>query len=171
MVKLITQIENRDLPTISNNFFPNPVWSSSNSFDYKQYYDKKRGLRTFQQARNKASCKPDQNFKVDNGSKHFYNITDYSTLMNVSKYYRNVHPYCELTNEGGNVIATGEEIFLATTTIDGIAGRETTQPYVLNENNKLTPTTINKIKGAIPYNNCTPFKNGFSRRINYTFRF
>ena len=28
-------------------FFPNPAWSASNSFDYKQYYDKKKGLRTF----------------------------------------------------------------------------------------------------------------------------
>ena len=41
VVKLITQIENRNLPTISNSF-PNPVWTSTQSFDYQQYYDKKK---------------------------------------------------------------------------------------------------------------------------------
>ena len=75
MVNFIRPIENIDLPTVANSFFPNPVWMSNQSFDYQQYYDRKKGLRTFQQARNKASCKPDANFKIDYETKHFYNFT------------------------------------------------------------------------------------------------
>ena len=53
MVKFIENIQQNNLPTISNNFFRNPAWSASDSFDYQQYYDKKKGIRSFQQARNK----------------------------------------------------------------------------------------------------------------------
>ena len=65
MVRLITDIQQNHLPTVSNSFSPNPLWRTTDSFDYQQYYDKKKGIRTFQQARNKANCKPDENFKLD----------------------------------------------------------------------------------------------------------
>ena len=64
MVRLITDIQQNNLPTVSNSFSPNPLWRTTDSFDYQQYYDKKKGIRTFQQARNKANCKPDENFKL-----------------------------------------------------------------------------------------------------------
>ena len=82
--------------TISNSFIPNgvPGWSTSQAFDYTEYYNKIKGLRSFQQARNKASCKPDENFKIDYSSKRFYNFTDYETRKNVAVYYRLIHPYC-----------------------------------------------------------------------------
>ncbi len=171
MVNFIRPIENIDLPTVANSFFPNPVWMSNQSFDYQQYYDRKKGLRTFQQARNKASCKPDANFKIDYDTKHFYNFTDYTTRRNVSKYYQMVHPYCELDNENPTTRATGTQIFNNTIAVEGIAGRESRTPLVPGENKQLTPTQLNQIKGAIPYNKCVQFKNGFGKTLQYSFRF
>ena len=171
MVNFIRPIENINLPTVSNSFFPNPIWINTQSFDYQQYYDKKKGLRTFQQARNKASCKPDENFKIDYNSKHFYNFTDYTTRRNVSKYYKLIHPYCELENETPNTQATGTQIFNNTIAREGIAGRESRTPFVPGINRELTPTQLNQIKGAIPYNKCAQFKNGFGKSLQYSFRF
>ena len=171
MVILTRPIENIDLPTVANSFFPNPVWMSNQSFDYKQYYERKKGLRTFQQARNKASCKPDANFKIDYDSKHFYNFTDYTTRRNISKYYQMIHPYCQLDNENPTIRATGTQIFNNTVAVEGIAGRESRTPLVPGENTSLTPTQLNKIKGGIPYNKCTQFKNGFGKTLQYSFRF
>lgn len=173
MVRYITQIENEDLPTVANNFFPNPAWSASNSFDYQQYYDKIKGIRTFQAARNKASCKPDENFKIDYSpnNRKFYNFTDYTTRRNVSKYYRLVHPYCELDNENPTTQVTGSQIYNNTISEEGIAGRESRTPYVPGEATQLTPTRLNQIKGGIPYNKCTNFKNGFGQTLQYSFRF
>lgn len=171
MVKLITHIKQSDLPTVSNSFFPNPVWNSCDSFDYQQYYDKKKGIRSFQQARNKASCKPDENFKIDYNSKRFYNFTDYETRKNVSVYYRLLHPYCQMDNENPNVTATGNQIYNNTIAIEGIAGRTNVTPFVPGQTEPLRPTQLNQIKGGIPYNNCARFKNGFGKGIQYTFRF
>lgn len=171
MVKFIENIQQNNLPTISNNFFPNPVWSASDSFDYQQYYDKKKGIRSFQQARNKATCKPDENFKVDYGSKNFYNFTDYKTRMNVSKYYYLVHPYCELNQTNPNTTATGTQMFNATIASEGIAGRNETLPIVPGPNQNLTATCQNRVKGAIPFDKCVNFKNGFRPGVQYSFRF
>ena len=173
MVKLITPIQQDDLPTISSSYFPGgvPVWSTNNSFDYTQYYNKKKGLRSFQQARNKASCKPDENFKLDYKSKKFYNFTDYETRKNVSVYYRLIHPYCQLDQEQPNTTATGSQIYNNTIAIEGIAGRTSTTPFVPGQTSPLHPTTINQIKGAIPYNKCVKFNNGFGKNIQYSFRF
>jgi hypothetical protein len=169
MVKLITEIQNENLPTISNSFFPNPQWSASNSFDYQQYYDKKKGIRTFQQARNKGTCKPDENFKVDYNTNRFYNFTDYTTRRNVAKYYHLIHPYCELDNEGTNTF-TGSLIYNTTITREGIAGAESRRPFIPGQTNPLTPTTLNEIKGGIPFDKCVNFKNGFGKGLQYTFR-
>ena len=169
MVKFNEKIQQGDLPTIANNFFPNPAWSGSNSFDYKQYYDKKKGLRTFQQAKSmkeQAPCKADENFKIDNNSRRFYNFTDYKTRMNVSKHYQLIHPYCEL-NENGVTTETGQQIFDNTIIQEGIAGRNSTTPYVYGV--ELTPTVQNKIKGALPYDQCINFKNGFRPSKTYKF--
>jgi hypothetical protein len=173
MVKLITNISQTDLPTISNSFIPNgvPGWSTSQAFDYTEYYNKIKGLRSFQQARNKASCKPDENFKIDYSSKRFYNFTDYETRKNVSVYYRLVHPYCQLDNNNPNFVASGNEIYANTINEQGIAGRVNTTPIVPGQSTGLNPTTINRIKGAIPYNKCANFKNGFGKNIQYTFHF
>jgi hypothetical protein len=175
MVKLIENIQQGDLPTISDSFLPNPVWRTSDAFDYGQYYDKKKGLRSFQQARNKPSCKPDTNFKLDSNTKQFYNFTDYQTRNNISKYYRLIHPYCELNSHQPNIITTGTDIYNNTIAHEGIAGRISTTPIIPGQipgqTYGLTPTTLNKIKGGIPYNNCVNFKYGFSKTINYSFRF
>ena len=170
MVKLITQIENRNLPTISNSFFPNPVWTSTQSFDYQQYYDKKKGIRTFQQARNKATCKPDENFKLDYESKKFYNFKNYSTRNNAAKYYHLIHPYCELDSESPNIITTGNVLFNNTIAVNGIAGRESTTPILPGQSKGLEITTMNQIKGALPFNQCINFKNGFGKTLQYSFR-
>ena len=122
MVKLIQDIQQNNLPTISNSFSPNPLWRTTDSFDYQQYYDKKKGIRTFQQARNKNQCKPDENFKLDYNSKRFYNFTDYKTRNYVSKYYQLIHPYCQLDSENSNISATGTQIFNNTIAVEGIAG-------------------------------------------------
>lgn len=171
MVKLITAIQQNNLPTISNSFYPSPLWRSSDSFDYQQYYNKKKGIRSFQQARNKASCKPDENFKIDYNSKTFYNFTDYETRKNVSLYYRLIHPYCQLDSTQPNVSATGNQIYNNTIGIEGIAGRTNTTPFVPGESVPLKPTTLNQLKGSIPYNNCVNFKYGFGKNINYSFHF
>jgi hypothetical protein len=169
MVRFNQTIQNTDLPTVANNFFPNPAWSSSDSFDYKQYYDKKKGLRSFEQARSinrTAPCKSDENFKIDNNTRRFYNFTDYKTRMNVSKYYQLIHPYCEL-NENGTTTETGQEIFDNTIIEEGIAGRNSNTPYVNNV--ELTPTVQNKIKGGLSFNQCINFKNGFKPNVSYRF--
>lgn len=173
MVKFITAIQQGDLPTVSNTYYPGPAppWSMNNSFDYTQYYNKKKGIRSFQQARNKASCKPDENFKLDYKSKKFYNYTDYETRKNVSVYYRLVHPYCQMDNENPNVVASGTQIYNNTLAVEGIAGRVNTTPFVPGQTEPLKPTVINQIKGGIPYNNCSSFKNGFGKSIQYSFRF
>lgn len=178
MVKFNEKIQQGDLPTIANNFFPNPAWSGSNSFDYKQYYDKKKGLRTFQQAKSmkeQAPCKADENFKIDTSDagptpKQFYNFTDYKTRMNVSKYYYLIHPYCEL-NDSGSTTSTGQDLYENTIGIEGIAGRNSTTPYTINAdtNSQLTPTVQNQIKGALPYDQCINFKNGFKPDEQYNF--
>lgn len=173
MVKYITSIEQTDLPNVSNTFFPSPVpaWSQNNSFDYTQYYNKKKGIRSFQQARNKASCKPDENFKLDYTTKRFYNFTDYETRKNVSVYYRLIHPYCQMNTEAPTVTASGSEIYNNTVAVEGIAARVNTTPFVPGQTEPLVPTQLNEIKGGIPYNNCAHFKNGFGKSIQYSFRF
>jgi hypothetical protein len=174
MVKVFCEnIHKNDLPTIANNFFPNPAWSSSNSFDYKQYYDKKKGLRTFQHARTMNPCKADENFKIDSStsgatSKRFYNFTDYKTRMNVSKYYHLIHPYNELNNSGG-VQKSGQYLYDQTILEDGIAGRNSTTPYIDTNGNKLNPCALNQIKGSLPYDQCINFKNGFKPDEQYSF--
>ena len=174
MVKFNEKIQQADLPTIANNFFPNPAWSASNSFDYKQYYDKKKGLRTFQHARTMNPCKADENFKIytsTNGPtpKQFYNFTDYKTRMNVSKYYYLIHPYCELNDSGTPI--SGKILYDNTIGIEGIAGRNSTTPYTdsTNDNSQLNPTVQNQIKGALPYDQCINFKNGFKPDEPYSF--
>jgi hypothetical protein len=177
MVKFNEKIQQSDLPTIANNFFPNPAWSGSNSFDYKQYYDKKKGLRTFQHARSldqSASCKADENFKIYTSNtgptqKQFYNFTDYKTRMNVSKYYYLIHPYCELNDSGSQIF--GNDLYDNTIGIEGIAGRNSTTPYTdgTNDTSQLTPTVQNQIKGALPYDQCINFKNGFKPDEPYKF--
>lgn len=171
MVKLIQDIQQNNLPTVANTFSPNPVWSGSNSFDYQQYYDKKKGIRSFQQARNKNECKPDENFKVDYNTKRFYNFTDYKTRNYVSKYYHLVHPYCQLDSENPNTIASGLQIYTNTLAVDGLAGQLSTTPLVPGQSEPLRPTTLNEIKGGIPFNKCTNFKNGFGKNVQYSFRF
>lgn len=171
MVKLITDIHQNNLPTVSNSFSPNPLWRTTDSFDYQQYYDKKKGIRTFQHARNKANCKPDENFKLDYNSNHFYNFTDYKTRSYVSKYYRLLRPYCQLDSETPNQTVTGGQIYNNTIAIEGLAGRNNTTPFVPGHSQPLEPTKLNQIKGAIPFNQCTNFKHGFNRNIQYTFRF
>lgn len=171
MVRLIQDIQQNNLPTISNSFSPNPLWRTSDSFDYQQYYDKKKGIRSFQQARNKATCKPDENFKVDYASKRFYNFTDYSTRNYVSKYYQMVRPYCQLDSETPNQTVSGGQIYNNTIAVDGLAGRSNTTPFVPGQTQPLHPTKLNQIKGGIPFNQCSDFKYGFKRNRQYTFRF
>jgi hypothetical protein len=171
MVKLIQDIQQNNLPTISNSFYPNPVWRTMDSFDYQQYYDKKKGIRSFQQARNKNKCKPDENFKLDYTTKRFYNFTDYKTRNNVSKYYHLIHPYCELDSENPTISATGTQLYNNTIAKEGIVGRLSTTPYVPGIDTPLQPTTLNEIKGGIPFNQCSNFKNGFGKNSIYTFRF
>ena len=171
MVKFNEKIQQADLPTIANNFFPNPAWSASNSFDYKQYYDKKKGLRTFQHAKSMNHCKADENFKIDTSTtgptqKQFYNFTDYKTRMNVSKYYYLIHPYCQLNDTGSQIY--GNDLYNDTIAAEGIAGRNSTTPYA-DSNTQLTPTVQNKIKGALPYDQCINFKNGFKPHEQYGF--
>ena len=170
MVKFNEKIQQSDLPTIANNFFPNPAWSGSNSFDYKQYYDKKKGLRTFQHAKTMNACKADENFKIDTSSQRFYNFTDYKTRMNVSKYYYLIHPYCELNDSGTQIL--GNDLYDNTIGIEGIAGRNSTTPYTdgTNDTSQLTPTVQNQIKGALPYDQCINFKNGFKPDEPYKFK-
>jgi len=175
MVKFNEKIQQGDLPTIANNFFPNPAWSGSNSFDYKQYYDKKKGLRTIQHARSLdqlAPCKADENFKIDTSTnaptpKQFYNFTDYKTRMNVSKYYYLIHPYRQLDKDG-TTIPTGQEMYEFTIAAEGIAGRNSTTPY-FTADRQLTPCLINEIKGALRYDQCINFKNGFRPSKTYNF--
>ena len=172
MVKLIQGIQQNNLPTISNSFSPNPLWRNTDSFDYTQYYDKKRGSRTFQQARNKDACKPDENFRVDNSSNFFYNFTDYRTRTVVGKYYKMVRPYCQMDSENPTTTATGQDIYNNTIAIDGIAGKTSTTPVVPGGGGeRLKPTQLNQIKGAVPFNQCVSFKNGFNMKTEYSFRF
>ena len=106
MVKLFSNINQNDLPTIATAsdetldpivnecntkagvVYPLPRWCSSDSFDYQQYYNKKKGLSTIKHARKIPDDKPkkDQNFKIDKVNKKFFFFKDYQTMFNVSKY-------------------------------------------------------------------------------------
>ena len=66
MVKLFTKIE-QDSPLC--------LCKNPDSFDYKDYYNKKIANRLYKQSQNKAPCKPDENFKVDNKTKKIYNYS------------------------------------------------------------------------------------------------
>lgn len=82
MVKFIEKIQNSNLPTVANNIAPNPAWNSNNSFDYKQYYEKKKAYRAFEQAKSLdenelTRTKVDESFKLDfsNDGPYVGNIT------------------------------------------------------------------------------------------------
>lgn len=184
MVKLIGYINQEDLPSISSSsnevleniknacntkqgiVYPLVRWNTMDSFDYQQYYDKKRGLETYKHAR--TSFKPDENFKRN--KKSFFYFKNYKTLYNVSKYNYLVNPYCELDDES-LFRQTGGNIYENTINEQGIKGRLTNTPIIKNntEINNLTPNLINKIKGNIPYKNCVTFKYGFKSNKNYSF--
>lgn len=181
MVKLFSNINQNDLPTIAtasnetldsidNNcnskkgiVYPLPRWCSSDSFDYQQYYNKKKGLSTIKHAKSISNNKPkqDENFKIDINNENFFNFTDYQTLFNVSKYNYLVNPYCN-----HDVEADVEDVNLYQKTIDkeGIKGRLSTTPY-LDETNKLSVNKLNKIKGNISYEKCLKFKYGFKPKV------
>ena len=116
-----------------------------------------------------APCKADENFKIDTSSQRFYNFTDYKTRMNVSKYYYLIHPYCELNDSGTQKF--GNDLYEYTKTQERIAGRNSTTPYTndTEPNTQLTPTVQNQIKGALPYDQCINFKNGFKPHEQYGF--
>ena len=96
---------------------------------------------------------------------------DINTRDLLTIYYQLIHPYCQLDTENSNISATGTQIFNNTIAVEGIAGRTSTTPFVPGENEPLKPTTLNKIKGGIPYNKCANFKYGFSKNVQYSFRF
>ena len=167
MVKLNTTIQQNDLPTVSNLTAPNPSWNQNASFDYTQYLNKKKGKVMYRHALNKPLCKPDENFKIEtylNNDKFFYNYTDYSTMINISKIYNQVHPYCQL-NLNGNQLISGEDIFLQTTD-ENIAGMVTTEPI----QNIMSKTQLNEIKGHLQIDDrCINFLNGFKPDVNYNY--
>jgi hypothetical protein len=70
MVKLIKKIEQAS---------PLCMCKNPNSFDYNDYYKKKISNRLYTQSKNKASCKPDENFKVDNKMNEIYKFSSYNT--------------------------------------------------------------------------------------------
>ena len=181
MVKLFSNINQNDLPTIATAshetfdpikndcytkagvVYPLPRWCSSDSFDYQQYYNKKKGLSTIKHARKITdnNSKEDENFKIDKMDKKFIFFKDYQTMFNVSKYSNLVNPYCN-----HDVEADVEDVNLYQNTIDkeGIKGRLSTTPY-LDETDKLSVNKLKKIKGNISYEKCLKFKYGFKPKV------
>ena len=164
-----------DLPTVANLTTPNPSWNANNSFDYRQYLNKKVAKNQYHHAASKPLDKPDTSFKVESKivagnvtEKFFYNFTDYNTRTQISKIYRDVHPYCNLINNAPNTVS-GENIF-DETTFNNIAGYNSDIPIV--ENQEFTPTRLNHIKGKLQIDNrCVNFMNGFRPSTNYNYTF
>lgn len=164
-----------DLPTVANLTTPNPTWNANNSFDYRQYLNKKVAKNQYYHATNKPLDKPDTSFKVESKivggnitEKFFYNFTDYNTRTQISKIYRDVHPFCNLINNATKTVS-GQEI-LDSTTLNNVAGYNSGIPLVENKN--FTLTRLNKIKGKLQINDrCINFTNGFKPTVNYNYTF
>ena len=62
----------------------------------------------------------------------------------------------------------GNDLYENTIGIEKIAGRNSTTPYA-DPTSQLIPTVQNKIKGALPYDQCINFKNGFKPHEKYGF--
>ena len=193
MVKYNEKIQQDDLPFVTNLTQPMNPWSAYKSFDFQQYYDKKKGVRTISQAINMEDCRADQNFRLninpDHRARNFYYFNNFHTRRNVSKAYKLVHPYCELNtcvDDANN--KTGSKII--NNTIDfnddkgGVLGYVSTTPKATFDGNpnpvNLTPVKLNKIFGALPNPNplenegilcnCINFKYGFAPSTTYKFK-
>ena len=53
-----------DLPTVANLTTPNPIWNANDSFDYRQYLNKKVSKLQYYHAANKPLDKLPRIFKV-----------------------------------------------------------------------------------------------------------
>ena len=190
MVKYNEKIQQDDLPFVTNLTQPMNPWSAYKSFDFQQYYDKKKGVRTISQAINMEDCRADQNFRLninpDHGARNFFYFNNFHTRRNVSKAYKLVHPYCELNTCDDNNNNPGSEII--NKTIDftdpngGVLGYVSVTPKATIGGNpvNLTPVKLNKIFGALPNPNplenegilcnCINFKHGFAPSTTYKFK-
>lgn len=197
MVKFPNTNQN-NLPTVANNFFPNPTWCATNSTDYKQLYEKKTAFRHFQQARSVIQS-PEANLKVGAEYKldvtpptdtftdspptpaaptpyQFYNFANFHARSIVSKYHHLINPYCNLTNDVGATAATGQQIYNntlnSTAAGEGIAGRNNSEtPNFSGVAGQVAqPRVLNRIKGGIRFDGCYDFKNGFKPNQTYYFR-
>jgi len=197
MVKMYEKIQQNDIPSLNNNELspiisrPIPMWNANNSFDYKQYLQKKIGLNMYRHARslnseNSATCKADENFKLSFQTKNvsgeineivtIYKYTDYQTMIKLFKTYKFVHPYCQFNTNpipaSTTVNKTGEQIKNANFTLSGIESSilqnlrlDTTTTDII------TPIEQNKVKGNMPINKqCVGFKHGFILDKKYRFK-
>jgi hypothetical protein len=195
MVKYYEKIQQDDLPIVTNLTQPMNPWSAYKSFDFQQYYDKKKGVRTISQANKMQSCRADQNFRLNinpiSNARNFYFFNNFQTRRNVSKSYKLIHPYCELNTCGdisndnlGIDIINRTTAFSVGPSLDvslGVLGKVSTTPFVNldgNPNQPLTPVRLDKIFGALPgpesdislQCQCIDFKYGVGPSINYKFK-
>lgn len=196
MVKYNEKIQQDDLPFVTNLTQPMNPWSAYKSFDFQQYYDKKKGVRTISQAINMPNCRADQNFRLNiypaTQARNFYYFNNFHTRRNVSKAYKLVHPYCELSTCGDiSNNNTGSEIIDRTTAFSvgssldislGVLGKVSTKPFVNIDGqpspNPLTPVKLDQIFGALPSPEtdislqcqCINFKHGFAPSTTYKFK-
>ena len=190
MVKYNEKIQQDDLPFVTNLTQPMNPWSAYKSFDFQQYYDKKKGVRTISQAINMRDCRADENFRLninpDHEARNFYYFNNFQTRRNVSKAYKLVHPYCQLNTCIETNDKSGKDII--SNTIDfndpngGVLGYVSVTPKVTIGGNSvnLTPVKLNKIFGALPSPNpsenegiqcnCINFKYGFAPSTTYKFK-
>ena len=199
MVKYNEKIQQDDLPFVTNLTQPMNPWSAYKSFDFQQYYDKKKGVRTISQAINMPDCRADQNFRLninpDHGARNFYYFNNFHTRRNVSKAYKLVHPYCQLNtctddtndNSGSEIIdrTTAFSVGSSTDISLGVLGKISISPFTPKATIggipvNLIPVKLNKIFGALPSPNpsenegikcnCINFKHGFAPSTTYKFK-